>query len=95
MSDLSDLQKEIAKAKADADKSPTSAASSPATGVGMRMALELVAGVGVGSLIGYGIDRWLGTMPWFFMICFFLGTAAGFKNMLREAKKLANEEAPK
>ena len=53
----------------------------------MKMGLELVAGVAVGSLGGFFIDRWLGTMPLFFIICFFLGAAAGFKNMIREVSR--------
>ena len=56
-------------------------------GDAMKMGLELVAGVAVGSLGGFFIDRWLGTMPLFFIICFFLGAAAGFKNMIREVSR--------
>jgi ATP synthase protein I len=53
----------------------------------MRVGVELVSGVAVGSIFGYFLDRWLGTMPLFFILCFFLGSAAGFRNLIREARK--------
>lgn len=56
-------------------------------GAALQVGIELVAGVAVGSFTGYFIDRWLGTMPLFFIICFFLGAAAGFRNLVRSAKQ--------
>ena len=34
-------------------------------GLGFRIAVELVAGIAVGTLMGYGLDGWLGTRPMF------------------------------
>lgn len=90
--DLSHLQKKIDQAKASAKGEPAQASGGASLGAGMRLAVELVAGIATGSLIGYGVDYFLGTMPVFFIICFFLGAAGGFKNMLREAKKLTDEK---
>lgn len=56
-------------------------------GMAMRIGAELVSGVGVGSFIGYQLDKWLGTLPWLFILCFFLGTAAGFLTMYRTATR--------
>ena len=50
---------------------------------GLRMASELVAAVLVGALIGYGLDHWLGTTPWLFMVMFLVGFAAGVRNVMR------------
>ena len=56
-------------------------------GKAMGFAGDLIAGVAVGGFLGYAIDRFFGTSPWFFIVCFFLGFAAGVKNMLREFNK--------
>jgi len=57
-------------------------------GIGVRIGVELVAGIGVGSLIGYGLDAWLGTRPWLMVVFFFLGAAASVMNMYRAAQGL-------
>jgi ATP synthase protein I len=57
-------------------------------GLAARMVVELVAGVAVGSAIGYGLDRWLGTRPWLMVVFLFLGAAASVVNMYRAAQGL-------
>lgn len=58
---------------------------------GMRMAAELVAAVIVGGAIGYGLDRWLGSTPWLFLLFFVLGFAAGVVNVVRAYEKMQKE----
>lgn len=60
---------------------------------GMRMAAELVAAVIVGALIGYGLDFWLGSKPWLFLVFFFLGFAAGVLNVVRAYERMQKEIA--
>lgn len=84
---LSDLQERIDEAKRRQADKEQQQQESTTPGDAMKMGVELVAGVAVGSVFGYFIDRWLGTMPLFFIICFFLGAAAGFRNMIREATR--------
>ena len=48
-----------------------------------RVATELVAGLAVGALSGWLIDRWLGTTPAFMLVLFFLGAAGGMMNIWR------------
>jgi ATP synthase protein I len=55
---------------------------------GLRMASELVAAVLVGGLVGYGLDHWLGTRPWLFLVMFTIGFAAGVTNVLRAYNRL-------
>lgn len=50
--------------------------------------LHLVSGPIVGFAIGYGLDAWLGTGPWFKLIFFFIGILAGFLNVWRDTKAL-------
>lgn len=54
-------------------------------GLGLRVGADLVAGVVVGTLIGVGLDRWLGTRPWLMLGFFVVGAAAGLLNAYRTA----------
>ncbi|HXP95423.1 MAG TPA: AtpZ/AtpI family protein [Telmatospirillum sp.] len=66
----------------------TAGRSSTGMGLGFRIATELVAGIAVGTLIGYALDGWLGSRPWFMVVFLFLGAAAGTMNVYRAAKGL-------
>ena len=48
-----------------------------------RVATELLAGLLIGASIGWTIDKWLNTSPWFLIIFFLLGGAAGILNLWR------------
>lgn len=89
---LAKLQRDIDEAKSHQGKErPVGTASGAedreGMGQAMRYGVELVSGVAVGGFVGYVIDRWLATFPVFFIICFFLGAAGGFRNLLRELNK--------
>ena len=47
--------------------------------VGFAFVLAVV----MGAALGYGIDRWLGTSPWFFLLGFFVGVVAGIRSVFR------------
>ena len=49
----------------------------------MRIGVEIVAALIVGVGIGLLLDWWLGTKPWFLLLFFVLGAAAGFMNVFR------------
>ena len=53
--------------------------------LGVRIGVELVAGVLLGLLVGYGIDRWLDTKPFGMIVMVLLGAIAGFMNVYRVA----------
>lgn len=59
-----------------------------ALGRAMRLATELVAGVFGGGLIGWLLDRWLGTLPLFLVVFLLLGIAAGLLNAVRAARQM-------
>lgn len=54
-----------------------------ALGFAFRITTELVASVVVGVAIGWGLDKWLDSKPWFLILFFFLGVAAGVMNVYR------------
>ncbi|RMF39074.1 MAG: AtpZ/AtpI family protein [Alphaproteobacteria bacterium] len=49
----------------------------------LRIGVEVVAALGVGVGIGLLLDRWLGSAPWFLIVFFVLGAAAGMLNVYR------------
>ena len=83
---LEELQRKIDR-EVSKDRKEEDAPSNENAGQGMRLGAELVGGVLVGTVIGYFLDQWLSTMPLFFIVCFFLGAAAGFRNLLRDANR--------
>ncbi|KQN20633.1 ATP synthase I [Sphingomonas sp. Leaf33] len=51
--------------------------------LGNRVLAELIGGMVGGALIGWVLDRLLGTSPWCLLGLLFLGTAAAFRNIIR------------
>ena len=54
------------------------------TSLGINLVLSTFVGVG----IGFYLDKWLHTSPVMIIVFFLLGTFAGFRQILREIKKL-------
>ncbi|MCB2082058.1 MAG: AtpZ/AtpI family protein [Hyphomicrobiales bacterium] len=85
---LEDLEREIQEARALLNPKET-----PKSGLdAMRVGLEMVVSTLVGAFLGYHLDRWLGTLPVFFIIFLFLGVAAGVLTIYKQASKLEREE---
>lgn len=84
---LEALKSELGEAKArdEAENGPKpgSGSNASALGAGMRAASELVAGILVGTGLGFLLDRYFGTKPWFLIIFMMLGMVAGFRNIYR------------
>ena len=59
-------------------------------GTGLQAGIEVVAGVCVGVLLGWALDRWLGTLPLFLILFFMLGAAAGVLNAYRHLRRMQN-----
>ena len=57
-------------------------------GSAFRLGTELVAAVAVGTIIGFILDNWFGTKPWFIITFFFLGVIAGIYNVIKVAKNM-------
>lgn len=52
-------------------------------GLAFRVGTEVIAALVIGIAIGFGLDLWLGTKPWFFISFAVLGGAAGILNVFR------------
>ena len=66
-----------------------------AAGRGLRASAELIGGIVAGSLIGWYLDKWLGTeKPVMFVLFFLLGAAAGILNVIRTAMREKTPPAP-
>ena len=59
------------------------------TGLAYAAALSLFAAVVAGLLLGWFLDRWLGTRPWLLVTGLVLGAAAGFYEFIRASSKLS------
>ncbi len=74
------------------DPGPRSHADASAMARGFRLSTELVAGVVVGALIGWLLDRWLGISPWGLIVFLLLGFAAGVLNVMRAAGVVSDKK---
>jgi ATP synthase protein I len=90
---LQDFEKR-AEASGTLPKETKGAQPSSALGAAMKLSTEFVAAAAVGGVMGWFLDAWLGTRPWFFLVLMLLGIAAGFLNVFRTAQRMqAKDEA--
>ncbi len=55
--------------------------------LGNRVLAELVGGLAGGALIGWVLDRFIGTSPWLLLVFLFLGIIVAFRNIIRISTK--------
>ena len=84
---LQRLGKRLAQANRSSENGsgPRQTADPSAIARGFRLSTELVAGVLVGAVVGWLLDRWLGISPWGLIVFLLLGFAAGVLNVMRAA----------
>lgn len=88
-----------ARTKTEADGQPQAgAASSPLLGMAWRLAVELVTAPAVCGYIGWVLDQWLGSKPWFFLGFLLLGLITGgvlayrsMQEMIRHGERMAGD----
>jgi ATP synthase protein I len=74
----------------DSNASPASSLRS--LGALSAVGFSLVLAVVLGAAAGYGLDAWLGSSPWGFLIGFFLGLAAGMRTVFRTVAAVSQRE---
>lgn len=62
--------------------------------IAYRIGTELVVATLIGTGLGYLLDRWLETKPWFLVAGAFLGTAGGLLNVYRIINRMMDQEKP-
>lgn len=78
----------------DAGRQDREAAERPKRGDGagygqaFRLSSEFIAGVLVGAVLGWGLDRLAGTSPWGLMVFLLLGFGAGVLNVVRASGRM-------
>ena len=58
------------------------------SGIAYGAAVSLFAAVVGGLIVGWLLDRWLGTSPWLLIVGLILGAAAGFYEFIRATSRL-------
>lgn len=74
-----------ARAREGLDRRPEGRGQLPQSpwGIGLRAGVEVFSALVVGIVLGFVLDRWLGTWPWLFLVFFVMGSVAGVMNVYR------------
>lgn len=72
-------------------KEPEVESSKAGVSQAFRIGTDLIAALLVGVFIGWFLDDWLGTKPWFLLVFILLGGAAGMLNVYRTAMRMVDE----
>lgn len=85
-----DLDRRIADAKAAA-RGEGAQAPRPQKGYkqGSRVLAELIGAPLGGFVIGFALDRWLGTSPWGLLVLLALSVVVAFRNIYKISKERA------
>ena len=77
----------------EADKA-AKAESDASSSAGRLVVSQLVGGPMGGAIVGWLLDRWLGTAPWVMLGLMFIGFAGGLINVVRISGKQAGTGRP-
>jgi len=91
---LEDLEGRLGRAKKSFEdkQKPPKTGGGKAISIALQMSIEFVLAIVIGTGIGWGIDQFFGTMPWFLIVFFFIGSAAGIKNIFRAADAMQKHQ---
>ena len=86
-----DLAARIAAARASGQARASVRGPAPAKGYGQgaRVLAELIGAPIGGGLIGWLLDRWLGTAPWLMLVLLVLAIVVAFRNIYRISQERA------
>lgn len=86
-----DLDERIARARAAEAARSGGGPRPPAKGYaqGSRVLAELIGAPLGAALIGWLLDRWIGTAPWLMLVLLVLGIVVAFRNIYRIGQESA------
>ena len=88
------LEAELATKRVEAGADDASEARAEVSRKGyaqaMKLSSEFIAAIVVGAVLGYLLDRFVGTAPWGLIVLLLLGFCAGVLNVLRSAGVVAH-----
>lgn len=76
-------EKLVAKKLEDESKAGDKSEERQGYALAVKLSSEFIAAVFVGAVIGYLIDKYVGSAPWGMIVFLLLGFAAGVLNVLR------------
>lgn len=76
----------------DPNDKPSGPTTMGSLGALSAVGIAFVLAVVFGFVIGYFLDKWLGTSPLFIIVFFFVGVAAGIVNVIRTANAVGEDE---
>lgn len=72
-----------AKRAADDAKAARNEGEQQGFAYGLKLSSEFIAAIFVGAVLGYLLDKYVGTQPWGMIFFLLIGFAAGILNVLR------------
>ena len=81
---LDSLEERLKRAQArETERTGEGRAADANEQLGQRVLSTLLGGLFGGTLIGWLLDRWLGTGPWLLIVMMVLGTIGGFWSIIK------------
>lgn len=92
---IKSLEERIARAERDeavrTGRTQQAQGADKSYNLGNRVLAELIGGLAGGALIGWLLDRWIGTTPWLLLVFLALGIIVAFRNIIRISTKRPDE----
>ena len=98
---VEEIEAELKAVRATVDKPQAGGANGAAssgmsqrqTRIAYRVMADMIAGLSVGGILGYWLDRWMGWAPYALVVGLLVGFAAGVNNAWRAIQRYTKDAA--
>jgi ATP synthase protein I len=90
---LESLDKRLDRLQQEEAKRTAKRKPDPSYQAGQLVLSNLIGAPAGGFIIGFVLDKWLGTQPWLLLIMLFLGFVGGFMNVMRISRSSTGDGA--